>query len=159
MIVACVAFAIEADLYQVLPYIFNADAWHELFGILGEIPGQVYLVMVNYVIIGILGTACPILLAYLSMSLTQLAVAGKYRTAIACVVFVVLSIALAQIGGHLYMNLPWERMYLLPEDTTSIAACHALNITIGISNLLLLAVSALCFVGTNYILKNKLNLE
>lgn len=91
--------------------------------------------------------------------LTQLAVAGKYRTAIACVVFVVLSIALAQIGGHLYMNLPWERMYLLPEDTTSIAACHALNITIGISNLLLLAVSALCFVGTNYILKNKLNLE
>ena len=159
MIVACVAFAIEADLYQVLPYIFNADAWRELFGILGEIPGQVYLVMVNYVIIGILGTACPILLAYLSMSLTQLAVAGKYRTAIACVVFVVLSIALAQIGGHLYMNLPWERMYLLPEDTTSIAACHALNITIGISNLLLLAVSALCFVGTNYILKNKLNLE
>lgn len=94
MIVACVAFAIEADLYQVLPYIFNADAWHELFGILGEIPGQVYLVMVNYVIIGILGMACPILLAYLSMSLTQLAVAGKYRTAIACVVFVVLSIAL-----------------------------------------------------------------
>lgn len=68
MIVACVAFAIEADLYQVLPYIFNADAWRELFGILGEIPGQVYLVMINYVIIGILGTACPILLAYLSMS-------------------------------------------------------------------------------------------
>lgn len=103
--------------------------------------------------------ACGRQLAPLYALTIVLAVAGKYRTAIACVVFVVLSIALAQIGGHLYMNLPWERMYLLPEDTTSIAACHALNITIGISNLLLLAVSALCFVGTNYILKNKLNLE
>lgn len=159
MVVAFIAFAIEIDFFQAIPYMFHSDFWQELGMVLSQVPSQAYLVMVNFGLMCVLCIACPILLAYFSMSISQLAVTGKYRTAVSCVVFVVLSIALAQICGHLYVNLPWDNMYLIPEDMMSIAACRAINLAVGVSNIMILAVSVLCFIGTNYILKNKLNLQ
>lgn len=158
-IVAFVAFAIVADIFQVIPYLFSAALWQEVRETLAIIPMGGYLVALNFALMCILGLAATILMVYLSASIGQLPFAHKHRTAASFVIFIVLSIIITQICGSFFVELPWDNMYIYPADATSETACHMLNVILGVVNAITLVIAAGCFAGTNYILKNKLNLQ
>ena len=91
-----------------------------------------------------------------SLAIAQLNFAYKYRSIISVVVFIILNVVLFNLYGLLTQVFPWSSVIITPE---SMAGLRNQNIALTVTNIFNFLVSVGCFLGTNYILKNKLNLQ
>lgn len=152
-IVAIIAMLTIGDGWHVF---FHWELYREIVNMLGMMGTYEWWALLNLLLIGLLSLVEPILMIYFSLAIAQLNFAYKYRSIISVVVFIVLNIVIFNLFGLLTNIFPWSSVIITPE---SMAGLRNQNIALTVTNIFNFLISAGCFLGTNYILKNKLNLQ
>ena len=135
---------------------FRWEIYKELFMVLGQMDINQWWALLNLFFICLLSLVGTILMVYFSLAIAQLNFAYKYRSIISVVVFIILNVVLFNLYGLLAQVFPWSSVIITPE---SMAGLRNQNIALTVTNIFNFLVSVGCFLGTNYILKNKLNLQ
>ena len=135
---------------------FRWEIYKELFIAIGQMDINQWWALINLLLMCLLSLTGAILMIYFSLAIAQLNFAYKYRSIISVVVFIVLNIVIFNLFGLLTNIFPWSSVIITPE---SMAGLRNQNIALTVTNIFNFLISAGCFFGTNYILKNKLNLQ
>ena len=135
---------------------FRWEIYKELFIAIGQMDIYQWWALINLLLMCLLSLTGAILMIYFSLAIAQLNFAYKYRSIISVVVFIVLNIVIFNLFGLLTNIFPWSSVIITPE---SMAGLRNQNIALTVTNIFNFLISAGCFLGTNYILKNKLNLQ
>lgn len=135
---------------------FRWEIYKELFIAIGQMDIYQWWALINLLLMCLLSLTGAILMIYFSLAIAQLNFAYKYRSIISVVVFIILNVVLFNLYGLLTQVFPWSSVIITPE---SMAGLRNQNIALTVTNIFNFLVSVGCFLGTNYILKNKLNLQ
>ena len=152
-IVAMIAMLTIGDGWQVF---LRWELYREIVNVIGMMGTYEWWALINLLLIGLLSLVEPILMIYFSLAIAQLNFAYKYRSIISVVVFIILNIVLFNLFGLLTNIFPWSSVIITPE---SMAGLRNQNIALTVTNIFNFLNCAGCFLGTKYILKNKLNLQ
>ena len=136
---------------------FRWEIYKELFIAIGQMDIYQWWALINLLLMCLLSLTGAILMIYFSLAIAQLNFAYKYRSIISAVVFIILNVVITNIFSILMINVPWDS--LVGIDTNYLSIMRAQNIALTVTNIFSFLISAGCFLGTNYILKNKLNLQ
>ena len=146
----------------VIPSAFNANFFTTLFQeflpqffqLLGEIPGDVYLILFQSALFSLLSLSAFILMVYLSLSTGQLPAVAKHRRLASFMSFIILYIINQII--IIKSTIAIGNMY---SSNQFYASTTEANIMLLFMIVVVLAINTIYFLMTNFILQKHLNLE